>query len=556
MSASRPDAGGGRIHVHQLGDGPAPEWTFTGPFTIGRGEDCEVHVDSPLVSRVHVAVSFEEGGWWASDLRSTNGIYIGGNRVERAPLADGTVLQVGRGGPSFLISLRPEVAAGVVGAAPASGERDVSGSGNGLSFREAVPSATFATPEAAHASPSLTRVIERYFDAESDAPAGEHTRMIRSAYRRARKRDRRPWIWLGGALSFALIASLLVVGLQRRRIARLEAQAAEIFAALRTQEVQTANFRRLVERQGGTELDAQLSALEAERERLREAYDGYVEQLGVYRRLRDDEERLILRTARVFGESEFAVDAGFIRAVKSTIHDYWLAEGRGRFLGAVERAERSGYTPVIAGTLEELGLPLEFLYLALQESDLRPDRVGPLTRFGRAKGMWQFIPATAQRYGLETGPDPNGPGEGPLDDRLDFHRSTEAAARYLLDLYATLAQASGLLVAASYNWGEHRVGPRLEALATPRAEFEETFSDVPMNPESRNYWTFLSRYQDRMPEETKDYVLKIFAAAVIGRDPARFGLSIPDPLEPYRTGNPSVAPDATPTAATGRQEGT
>jgi hypothetical protein len=86
---------------------------------------------------------------------------------------------------------------------------------------------------------------------------------------------------------------------------------------------------------------------------------------------------------------------------------------------------------------------------------------------------------------------------------------------------------------AAYNWGEHRVAPRLENLPTPRAVFQAEFAEVPANPSARNYWTFLSEYGDRMPDQTKDYVIKIFSAAVIGQDPGHFGFDFGNPLEPY-----------------------
>ncbi len=46
----------------------------------------------------------------------------------------------------------------------------------------------------------------------------------------------------------------------------------------------------------------------------------------------------------------------------------------------------------------------QFYYLALQESDFRDEIVGPETRYGFAKGIWQFIPQTAIKYGLSIGP--------------------------------------------------------------------------------------------------------------------------------------------------------
>ena len=236
------------------------------------------------------------------------------------------------------------------------------------------------------------------------------------------------------------------------------------------------------------------------------------------------------RMARIFGESEFSMRRDFVQSVEREIRDYWLGPGRERFMEAVERGRRSGITPHIVATLESHGLPKEYFYLALQESDLEPAAVGPSTRFGRAKGMWQFIPVTAARYGLDPGPNPNGASTDPRDTRLDPQRATDAAARYLRDIYTELAQASGLLVMAAYNWGEHRVNPRLQELEAPDEVFRATFADVEQSPEARNYWRFLEQHADRMPEETKDYVIKIFSAAVLGSNPEVFGLSIPDPL--------------------------
>ncbi|HMB91152.1 MAG TPA: hypothetical protein VKP65_09920, partial [Rhodothermales bacterium] len=56
---------------------------------------------------------------------------------------------------------------------------------------------------------------------------------------------------------------------------------------------------------------------------------------------------------------------------------------------------------------------------------------------------------------------------------------------------------------------------------------------IPMDPDERNYWGFLTKYRERMPDETKDYVLKIFSAAVIGQDPRFFGFDFDPPLKPY-----------------------
>ena len=104
-----------------------------------------------------------------------------------------------------------------------------------------------------------------------------------------------------------------------------------------------------------------------------------------------------------------------------------------------------------------------------------------------------------------------------------------AAAEYLSELYRTLAQASGLLVVASYNYGPTRIVKRLRDMPDPDA-----FQGMERNPRSRSYWRFYREYSDRLPQQTKDYVLRIFSLAVIGQDPEFFGIDMSDPLAPFR----------------------
>ena len=159
-------------------------------------------------------------------------------------------------------------------------------------------------------------------------------------------------------------------------------------------------------------------------------------------------------------------------------------------------------------------LPPQFFYLALQESGYQREIVGPSTRHGIAKGIWQFIPMTAARYGLRTGPLLEVRSFDPMDERYDFVKATNAAAAYLRDIYTTQAQASGLLVIASYNWGEDRIINLIDKL--------------PENPRERNLWALLRKY--KIPEETYDYVYYIFSAAVIGENPRFFGFEFDNPL--------------------------
>jgi soluble lytic murein transglycosylase-like protein len=164
-------------------------------------------------------------------------------------------------------------------------------------------------------------------------------------------------------------------------------------------------------------------------------------------------------------------------------------------------------------------LPRELFYIALQESNLDPRAIGPSGNFGVPKGLWQLIPSTAEAYGLRLGPLQGDRTFDPLDERHDPAKATTAAARYLEDIYATDAQASGLLVLASYNMGDTRLRRLLRSL--------------PESPAERNYWALLDRHRARIPPETQDYVLRVLAAAAIGEDPSLFGFEVPPPLARY-----------------------
>jgi hypothetical protein len=202
---------------------------------------------------------------------------------------------------------------------------------------------------------------------------------------------------------------------------------------------------------------------------------------------------------------------GFVDEVKRYI-DIWRSDRR--LVSALARAREQNLAPMVTGILLEHHLPRQFFYVALQESDFRPEAVGPETRFGIAKGMWQLMPATADQYGLRNGPLLELPQFDPDDERFDPTAATAAAARYLGDLYRGEAQASGLLVLASYNWGTNRVKKRILSMKE--------------NPRDRNFWALLA--QSDIPAETRDYVFLIFAAAVIGEDPRLFGFEFDAPL--------------------------
>lgn len=247
-------------------------------------------------------------------------------------------------------------------------------------------------------------------------------------------------------------------------------------------------------------------------------YDHFLTTLRVYDPKLTEQQRLILRVARIFGECEVAMPAEFVAEINNYIKKW---QSSGRLARAVRLARDNGYTVKISEELLAQDLPPQFFYLALQESDFNPYISGPLTRKGIAKGMWQFIPETAEKYGLKIGPLVDLRRPDPGDDRHHYEKATKAAASYLKDLYTTDAQASGFLVMACYNWGEGRVLPLVRSM--------------PANPRERNFWRLLSVYRDKVPKETYDYVFYIVSAAVIGENPRLFGFDFDDPLAHLET---------------------
>ena len=97
------------------------------------------------------------------------------------------------------------------------------------------------------------------------------------------------------------------------------------------------------------------------------------------------------------------------------------------------------HLPRIAAILKSYGIPEDFKYVPLVESDMNPS----ITSHKGAGGYWQFMPATARLYGLKV--------DGKVDERRDLVKSTHAAARYLKSLYKEFNDWT--LVAAAYNVG-------------------------------------------------------------------------------------------------------
>ena len=474
------------------------DFTFGRPFRIGRADECDVCIKDEHVSRSHAEVFFENAQWWVRDLNSSNGIFTSGQRVPLAAVGQSLTIRLGIQGP--FINFVVDLPAAVPPAAPVAPATVVQPVGE-------------PQPVAAGSPNTVERYIQHYFGGASSQPAGAHTMMVRRAFQHVQARQKKKH----GIILAALLAVVLAVagyGLYlRRQVRHQQAMAQDLFYATRAVDVDLANLERLVADTHNRQGEEALRRDQSRRADMEANYDRFLAMLHTYDAKMPEQKRLILRVARIFGECELAMPPQFTTEIEGYIKK-WRSSGR--LAEAVRTAQEHGYTELIAKELLAQDLPPQFFYLALQESGFYPYISGPPTRLGIAKGMWQFIPPTALKYGLHLGPLVDLRRPDPGDDRHHWERETKAAARYLKDLYTTDAQASGLLVMACYNWGEDRVLPLVRSM--------------PANPRERNFWRLLALYRNKVPQETYDYVFSIASAAVIGENPRLFGFDFDNPL--------------------------
>jgi membrane-bound lytic murein transglycosylase D len=205
----------------------------------------------------------------------------------------------------------------------------------------------------------------------------------------------------------------------------------------------------------------------------------------------------VRRILRRFGESEPGNKT--LPDLVAETHSYVdFYRGRGREFYERSYLRKRKYWPVINEIFAAHGLPVELGYIALVESGFSPRAQS----HANAYGLWQFIPETGRRYGLAD-----------AADFSDVRKSTAAAAEYLIDLLSIFGSPSFLLATASYNAGEGKIVSCLRKIDDP---FEK-----------RTFWEI----RGCLATETREYIPRILAAAVIGSNPARFGFALPSDAE-------------------------
>ncbi|HTS80341.1 MAG TPA: LysM peptidoglycan-binding domain-containing protein [Myxococcaceae bacterium] len=168
---------------------------------------------------------------------------------------------------------------------------------------------------------------------------------------------------------------------------------------------------------------------------------------------------------------------------------FFQGPGRKWFRKWMSRSTR--YIPMMTPLLERGGLPRDTVYLAMIESGFSPGA----TSWARAAGPWQFISSTARRFGLRQ--------DFWVDERRDPAKATVAAGRYLNELHGVLGH--WYLAWAGYNAG----GEKLRRMMQRRG--------------TSDFWALSDG--KGLARETKHYVPKLIACALVAKHPRSFGFS-------------------------------
>lgn len=446
-----------------------------GTVRIGRAPDNHVVIDGPdcaMVSLNHVELSRDGDSWRVHDLGSTNGTWLNGERVTDAEVTPPAVLRLGSQGPEFALVLEE--------AAPAGLDRTIE-----IPAETVGPIPEAPRPLAGHEE-LLSSAVARARRMRAHGVTGQTMTIMRGVVEQALRQSHRRMKIVG----YGLLACLVTVSaLALWKISAMRGEKHAIDAHIQQLEAQLAK--------------ANTNAADV---------DGLISQLGNYQNEAESLEHSLLyrigggpqkatylarglhSLMAEFGAEVYSIPPDFVERV-----NYYIEQDEGPNRPIMERAlnQASGEIDTIKRILDEHHLPPDLAYLPLVESALTTGK----TSGAGAAGPWQFTEPTAKAYGLLV--------NGRVDERKSMVKSTVAACRYLRDLILDFGAGSSVMLAlAAYDSGAAKV----------KQAVDRNVSD-PIK--QRNFWYLYRRRA--LPLETREYVPKVFAAMLIGRDPRHFG---------------------------------
>ena len=467
------------VRVEGLG-GPA-RYRLRGTVTrVGRNPENDIVIETSTTSSRHSEISWEHGSYWIYDLNSTNGTYVNGSRVDRAPLEAGSCIRFGTGGPEFafepdkrLLSSMDETV--VLTPVEASREEEIAPQ----SRVESAPSITTEDEKL------ISDAVRRAREARRSGSLDQTQTIMRAMLGLSKSRSDRRWRLISRILMLALLA---VAGLGYWRVQDVRENKTDL-----DRRIEQIEMSLVGDGFDDGEVDELMRLLDDYQRQAQALQSSLLFRWGIL----GEEQLLVQREVRTvlrrFGAESYSVPPEFVERVSHFIEQFQT-----RDRAHVERVmgESQADLHLIQRIFEEAKLPADLAYIAMVESAFL---AGSRSSQGAA-GPWQFRPATARQYGLQVSED--------VDDRYDMEKSTRAASLYIRKLILDFGAGSSVMLAlAAYNVGPGKVRRAVRKVEDPIKQ--------------RNFWYL---YRTRaLPTETREYVPKIFAAILIGRNPERFG---------------------------------
>ncbi len=475
---------------------------------LGRASDCDIRFDGNVdrtVSSHHAEIRFDGAGYLLVDTNSSNGTLVNGARISQHQLRPGDVIFLGGdAGPQ----LRFEVANDFGAAAkPAKAPKAA-----------AAPSGGPDDEVADAAAKAVMKLRQQRAQSGGQASGQTMAIMLSEIGTLVEKKESnfKKQAIIGGGVAVAIIAVIVTLWMLDRakysgkvdekknfdeQIHKLEAEI----------QIMDPNDPNLAGKVAQLELlSGKAAAITSDLESSAKGQQALAKAGATPAAGGDFVDSEIKKILKEFEADTYNVPRNFRDRVQYYLDD-WQKKGSYK----VVWNRRKQYWDMISRAFAEEGVPEVMAYVAWQESQFDPE----ICSWVGARGMWQFMPATGRRYGLhiDSAFDSCKPSAnsyycpcGGTDERTDPYKAAKAGARYLGDLLAEFGIESFMLAIASYNKGEDGMRRILREKKLRRRH-------------ERDFWHLY--YLKLLPEETLEYVPRIVAAAIVGRNPAKFGLN-------------------------------
>ena len=456
---------------------PMPE----GATRIGRAPDNDVVVDgadAATVSLYHVQISREGGTCSVRDLGSTNGTWVNGERITQVEISPPGIIQLGSQGPEFEVVLEESARASL----DSTIEISMAAGAPALpaTAAVAVPNPLLSTHENL-----LAMAVSHARRMRARGVGGQTMTIMRGVIDQALQHSRRRFRIIGYSLLAALVT---VTSLGAWKITEMRGEKRVIDAHIAQLEAQ------LEKSNDHGETDRLISRLSDYQDQAESLQKSLLYRLGG----NDSQGGFVTRELHAlmaeFGAEVYSIPPDFVDRVNHYIEQ---DQGPERPLISHALVQSAGQIQTIRQMLKEEQLPVDLAYIPIVESALNDSAASA----AGAVGPWQFTAASARALGLRV--------DGQVDERKDLVKSTRASCKYLRDLILDFGTGSSVMLAlAAYNSGATKV--KQAVMKSVRDPIQQ-----------RNFW-YLYRVR-ALPLETREFVPKVFAAMLIGRDPHHFG---------------------------------